>query len=417
MPKKHSKPSYLLHKPTGQARVRIDGKDHYLGEYGSPDSRQKYDDLIAEWFIKQGDVSGFTLNVSELSLLFMEYAAGYYQKNDKPTCEVNNIRVALRPLIRLFGNIAVREFSPLKLKAVRNEMIKAGCVRTSINRQIGRIKRMFRWGVENEYVTSEVYTALTAVAGLKFGRSVAKESDPVKPVPQEMIDAIKPFVSRQVWAMIQLQILTGMRPGEVLQMRGRDMKMSSKVWEYEPESHKTQHHGKKRIIFFGIKGKAILQQFLKADPDAYLFSPADATEERHALRRAKRKSTMTPSQNKRKKKINPKRSPKNRYSDCSYRQAIAKACEKAFNMPLELQNPSRELTECERDKIKSEAKKWRKKYLWHPHQLRHNTATELRKKFGTEAARTVLGLSSTAITEVYAEKDFNTAQEIMEKVG
>lgn len=269
MPKKHSKPSYLLHKSTGQARVRIDGKDHYLGEYGSPESRQKYDDLIAEWFVKQGDITGFILNVSELSLLFMEYATGYYQKNGKPTCEVNNIRVALRPLIRLYGNIVVREFSPLKLKDVRDEMIKAGCVRTSINRQIGRIKRMFRWGVENEYVTSEVYTALTAVAGLKLGRSIAKESDPVKPVPQEMIDAIEPFVSRQVWAMVQLQILTGMRPGEVLQMRGCDIQMSGKVWEYEPESHKTQHHGKKRIIFLGNKAKAILQSFLKADPQAF----------------------------------------------------------------------------------------------------------------------------------------------------
>lgn len=34
MPKKR-KPSYLLHKPTGQARARIDGHDHYLGECGT----------------------------------------------------------------------------------------------------------------------------------------------------------------------------------------------------------------------------------------------------------------------------------------------------------------------------------------------------------------------------------------------
>jgi hypothetical protein len=35
---KKRKPSYLLHKATGQARVRIDGKDEYLGEYGSLES-------------------------------------------------------------------------------------------------------------------------------------------------------------------------------------------------------------------------------------------------------------------------------------------------------------------------------------------------------------------------------------------
>ena len=53
MPTKR-KPSYLLHKPTGQARVRIDGKDIYLGEYGTPESRDRYDDLMTEWFARQG---------------------------------------------------------------------------------------------------------------------------------------------------------------------------------------------------------------------------------------------------------------------------------------------------------------------------------------------------------------------------
>ena len=46
------KPSYLLHKPTGQARVRIQGKDIYLGEFNSPQSRERYEDLVAEWFAK-----------------------------------------------------------------------------------------------------------------------------------------------------------------------------------------------------------------------------------------------------------------------------------------------------------------------------------------------------------------------------
>jgi hypothetical protein len=42
-------PSYCHHKATGQAVVRIDGKDRYLGKYGSQESRQEYDRLIAEW--------------------------------------------------------------------------------------------------------------------------------------------------------------------------------------------------------------------------------------------------------------------------------------------------------------------------------------------------------------------------------
>jgi hypothetical protein len=48
MPSKR-KPSYLLHKPTGQARVRIDGKDLYWGPYGSAESRERYDEIITRY--------------------------------------------------------------------------------------------------------------------------------------------------------------------------------------------------------------------------------------------------------------------------------------------------------------------------------------------------------------------------------
>lgn len=45
----HRVPSYMLHRPTGQARVRLGGRDFYLGPHGSPESRQEYDRVVAEW--------------------------------------------------------------------------------------------------------------------------------------------------------------------------------------------------------------------------------------------------------------------------------------------------------------------------------------------------------------------------------
>ena len=57
------KPAYLLHKATGQARCRINRKDHYLGRYGSPESREKYDELVAEWFARNGDTSRHDLTI------------------------------------------------------------------------------------------------------------------------------------------------------------------------------------------------------------------------------------------------------------------------------------------------------------------------------------------------------------------
>ena len=60
---------------------------------------------------------------------------------------------------------------------------------------------------------------------------------------------------------------------------------------------------------------------------------------------------------------------------------------------------------------------WRRDHRWSPNQLRHNAATYLRKQFGIEAARVVLGHSSAAVTEVYAELDLAKAADIMAKVG
>jgi hypothetical protein len=50
MPRKAGKvPSYCRHKASGRAVVRIDGRDHYLGEYGSPASHEEYERRITEW--------------------------------------------------------------------------------------------------------------------------------------------------------------------------------------------------------------------------------------------------------------------------------------------------------------------------------------------------------------------------------
>ena len=54
---------------------------------------------------------------------------------------------------------------------------------------------------------------------------------------------------------------------------------------------------------------------------------------------------------------------------------------------------------------------------WHPHQLRHAAATRIRRQYGLEAARAVLGHKSLAITEVYAEQDTAKVEEIARLAG
>ena len=144
-------PKYSLHKSTGQARVCIDGKDHYLGQYDSAEAKQRYRDLIDRWLLRNSDQRHSTMTVGQLTLLYDGHVRGYYRKNGQPTSEVLCIKSALRPLVRLHADALVSEFGPQKLIAVRQVMIDEGWVRKSINRNVGRVVRMFRWAVASEF--------------------------------------------------------------------------------------------------------------------------------------------------------------------------------------------------------------------------------------------------------------------------
>jgi integrase len=203
--------------------------------------------------------SGADLSVNEMLLVYLHHADAYYVKNGQPTDEPANIRLAIRPLRRLYGHTLAREFGPLRLKTVREALIESGLCRNEVNKRVGKIVRAFKWGVGEEMIPSSVHHGLKAVMGLRRGQANVRESEPVKPVPEAFVDAIQPFVSRQVWAMVELQRLSGMRPGEVCSMRTIDVDTSGRVWIYTPESHKTEHHGRERRIYLGPNAHETLQ--------------------------------------------------------------------------------------------------------------------------------------------------------------
>ena len=86
-------------------------------------------------------------------------------------------------------------------------------------------------------------------------------------------------------------------------------------------------------------------------------------------------------------------------------------------MPRELRNVSTKLPSAEREELKAKARAWREQHCWHPHQLRHTAATEIRREFGIEAAQVVLGHASLNVTEVYAERNRKLAEKVMQQLG
>ena len=184
--------------------------------------------------------------------------------------------------------------------------------------------------------------------------------------------------------MVELQRLTGMRPGEVTAMRAGDVDASGDVWVYRPAGHKTAHRGRERSIFLGPLAQAVLRPWLRLELTAYLFSPREAVAERLARRPPGRgaadPSSPLPLRS-------PGRPPGIRYTSRTYHQAIQYGCARAGVSP------------------------------WHPHQLRHSAATWLRKEFGLDAARVILGHASASTAEIYAELDRGKARAVMERVG
>src|SRR5258708_4737904 len=138
MPRAKKRPKYAFHKASGQAKVRIGRDDFYLGPWGSPESHVEFEKIIADWIAGQDPKRSF-LRVADVVVAFVAGGEEYYRRPEgTESGELENVRDALEPLTKLFANTLLRDFGPLRLKAVRDEIVSRGWCRTYINRQIGR---------------------------------------------------------------------------------------------------------------------------------------------------------------------------------------------------------------------------------------------------------------------------------------
>jgi integrase len=401
-------PKYRHHKATGQAVVTLNGRCFYLGRYGSRPSRREYERLVGEWLAggRRLTAGNGSLSMAELLAAYRRFAERYYTKDGRPTGTVHSVRAMLKLVREVYGDSMAADFGPLALKALQERMIERGWSRSYCNDQTARIKRMFKWAVSEELIPAGSLHALQAVSGLRKGRTEAHEPGPVQPVTQQTVDATLRNMSPVVAAMVRLQRLTGCRPGEVCALRPCDVCTAGQVWEYRPASHKTEHHGRDRVIFIGPQAQDILRPYLLRPADSYCFSPAESERKRLAERHEQRVTPFScgnrPGTNC---KRRPKRTPGNRFTSASYARAISYACDKAFPAPDDVAKDAKAL------------RQWQAAHRWSPNRLRHSAATEIRRRYGIEAAQLVLGHAKADITQVYAERDLAKAAAIIREVG
>ncbi len=214
------------------------------------------------------------------------------------------------------------------------------------------------------------------------------EAQPVTCVDTALVESTLPLLTKVVADMIRFQLATGCRPGEVCKIKPCMVDRTGDVWQIELEEHKTAYRGRQRTIFVGPKAKAILAPYLLRAADKHCFSPKESEAQRLEARNAARKTPISCG-NKRGSNVarKPRKKPGEFYTTDSYAQAIKYACNRG-----ELQE-------------------------WSPNQLRHTAATDIRKRFGLEAAQVILGHAAADVTQVYAERDAAKAREVVKQIG
>lgn len=370
-------PKYRFHKRSGQAVVTLNGRDHYLGKYDSPESRTAYDVLIARWLVngrKPIDTAepAPEITVIEVCAAYWQHCIEYYVKDGKPTDEQAGIKAAIKRLKEEFGGLPISELGPLKIQALQQRFVRDGVSRYYVNKSINRLKRMFRWAVSQELIPPSISQAIDAVSALKKGRTKAYELTPVPPVDDATIEATLPKIASPITRdMVRIQRLTGMRPGELFVMKAKDIDRNGVegCWIYEPEKHKTEHHSQSRKVVIGPKAQKLLAKYILGDGEKHCF-------------------------------LTERGKPYNR---SNYRDRIRHACKMAFPAPEGLRE--------------KEKKAWEKDHRWKPNQLRHSLATEVRKEYGLEAVQATLSHAEMKTSEIYAERMLGLAVNAMKNVG
>jgi len=151
-------PSLRHHKASGQGYVVLNGRPIYVGKYGTPDAEAKYHQVIAEWLAagRMLPAGPDELTVAEMLARYWHHARSYYRNSDGTySSELDNVRLSLKPVRKLYAHTKAAAFGPIALRTVRQEMVRQGLSRGNINKRVNRIKMVFKWAASMELVPGD----------------------------------------------------------------------------------------------------------------------------------------------------------------------------------------------------------------------------------------------------------------------
>ena len=344
-------PAYQFHV-SGQAVVRLDYQDFYLGKHGTPESYSRYYGLLAEYnangkkapqfdAVQSVHLADTAIQVKQITADFRARKLPTYEGNHG---EYNRYDNLLKLLNERYGDEPAEEFGPRKLESLRDHILKHGIgerkdqavCRRYTNTLTQMVINIIRYGVSRELVSATVIEGLKCLDPLRHGE--AKDNPKRQPAELKDVKATMPYLCSEVSAMVRIQLATAMRPSEIFRMRPCDLDSSGEVLFYRPSDHKTAHHGQVKSV--PILGDALeaLTPYLDREPDQLCFVT----------------NLSTP------------------WNKDNYRRHITRACGRAG-------------------------------VKWTPYELRHRALQTVRDVAGPEAAQALAGHSRLDMTEHYAK--------------
>ena len=388
-------PRLIRHKASGLGYITINKQRIYLGRFGSTECRRAYRAELQRWEEEQRAIQGRTLymgrgaTVAELVDAYMrEVAPTKYQMDGLPTDTLRRARLYLVDgLAKEFGDMLADEFRHPEFEELRRQYVGKGYARASIKVVTGHVLGLFKWGHKRGAVSAETLTSLSASPEPNEG----VETDPIEPVPREHFETVlaalertKPssrksnskgiFVSKRLRlaAMLRLQDLVGMRPGELCRMKGKEIRMDATViiqgktvqlaaedgspyagWVFQPSRFKTRKRGRYLAYLVGPQARTLLERWLPSDPDAFVWRQADGGEVLYQ----------------------------------AYLRAVAAACRRA-GVPA-----------------------------WKPNQLRHSCLGRYAAIGGIEKASNIVSHASINTTMTYVQRNLSTVIPLVEANG
>ncbi|NLX60448.1 MAG: site-specific integrase [Phycisphaerae bacterium] len=339
--------------------------------------------------------------------LAAHYNAHMTRKHPSGT-QAAEARLAMAALADAFGTRIPDDLTPADLTALREKLVDQGMTLSTINRRVRAILVMFRWAVTQGWLYQGVAYALECLKPLRPGDYGLAGRRDVPPVAWDDVERTLPHLSPAVRDMVLVQWHTGMRSGEVVQMRPCDIDRSGDIWLYRPEHHKTQRWGHERLVGLGPQAQAVLMPYLLRPAEQRLFVPAESERRRrdalHAARKTPANQGNSPGTHR---VASPRKQPGQEYTSGTYCYCVAATIQRVNARA--------------KAKAKAEGRKVGAGELitpWHPHQLRHAWATRSREVMDLDAVRAQMGHRTLAMTDHYARLAMEKlAREAARKMG